>query len=158
MEANTNEIDPKSYIFGSIFGLSNKLELLCNKIDPYMTIKQWFLICMIQNCGHPEPTISEVAHASGVSRQNVKKMALILEKQGFVKLNRDAADARILRLSLTPKCPAYFENRAQMEKQFMENLYRGLDDTSISSLHQGLMKLTENVFTMEDAYGKEEQD
>ena len=148
------EIDQKTYIFGAIFILANRLQKLGDKLDENVTVKQWSLMAIISKCEHTAPTLSEVAEMIGSSRQNVKKMALILENQGFVTLNKDTIDARIIRLSLTPKCMKYFQTRAHKEQEFIENLYQGFDNDLINGLYMGVTKLAENIVKMENENGK----
>lgn len=75
-----NDIEKKAYIFGGILTLANRLQALGDKLDENVTLKQWLLIAVILKSGRSSPTISEVAKLVGNSRQNVKKMAGLLEK------------------------------------------------------------------------------
>lgn len=152
-----NEIEKKAYIFGGMLTLANRLQVLGDKLDENVTLKQWLLIAIISKHGRPSPTISEVAEMIGNSRQNVKKMALILEKRGFVSLIKDDQDARIYRIHLTPKCIAYFESRGDKEAQFMEALFDEFDENLTSGLYEGVMKLAYNITRMENTHDEEER-
>ena len=151
-------IDEKSFIFGSIFTLANRLQILGDKFDKNITIKQWLLLAGISTYTEYAPTLSEVAILIGNSRQNVKKMALILEREGFLSLVKDSHDARILRLSLTKKCTDYFDNREHKEQVFLDTLFRGLDPVLMNGLYEGIIKLTNNIEEMENQYAKEEKE
>ena len=65
-----NELKKKAYIFGTIFTLSNKLQVLGDEFDENITTKQWLFIVGVSKFQDP-PTISEVANFIGYSRQNV---------------------------------------------------------------------------------------
>ncbi len=91
----------EAYIYGGIFALSNKLQLLGDKFDSNISTKQWFLIAIIASFKYEAPTISMTAERMGTSRQNVKKMASILERRGFLVIVKDKEDGRIQRLELT---------------------------------------------------------
>lgn len=143
------EMDPKEYIFGGIFALSNRLQLLGDRLNEPVTIKQWLLLAVLSKWEHSAPALSEVAETMGVSRQSVKKMALLLEKQGFVTLKKDEADARIVRISLTPQCSEYYRSRSDAGDRFFAALYWGFTDEQIEGLYEGLIKLTENIAAME---------
>ncbi|RCX18662.1 DNA-binding MarR family transcriptional regulator [Fontibacillus phaseoli] len=147
----------QAYIFGGILTLANRMQLLGDKLDEKMTMKQWLLIAVIMKCENPSPTISEVAEMTGNSRQNVKKMALILEKQGFLELAKDPRDARIVRLRLTPKCLSYFENRKDQEERFMASLFEAFDEEVTNGIYHGLNRLVENIARMENDHGEEER-
>lgn len=59
-----NDLEQKAYIFGTIFTLSNKLQVLGDEFDKNITIKQWLFILGISQFNEP-PTISEVANFIG---------------------------------------------------------------------------------------------
>ncbi|UNK21164.1 MarR family transcriptional regulator [Paenibacillus sp. N3/727] len=150
-------MEKKAYIFGGILTLANRLQVLGDKLDENVTLKQWLLIAVISKFGRSSPTISEVAEMIGNSRQNVKKMALILERQGFVSLMKDDHDARIFRIHLTPKCIAYFQSRGEKEAQFMDALFDAFDENLTDGLYEGVRKLADNVIRMENAHDEEER-
>jgi len=153
-----DNLTEKAYVFGSIFTLSNKLQILGDKFDENLTIKQWLLLAGIDNSGSNSPTISEVATIIGSSRQNAKKMVSILEKQQFLIVRKDDEDARILRIILTEKCKDYFKEREKRELEFLERLYNGFDSTLINNLCKGISKLEKNIMEMEKNYDKSEKE
>lgn len=153
-----DNIKEKAYIFGSIFTTANRLQILGDKFDEHLTTKQWLLIASIKQKGNATPTISEVSHQIGNSRQNVKKMASILEKAGFLSLEKDKNDARILRIRLTEKCINHFIQREQRELDFIEQLFTGFDTHVVTGLCEGLSKLADNIIEMETQYVKEEKE
>lgn len=93
----------------------------------------------------------------GNSRQNVKKMALILEKQGFVSLTKDVHDARVVRIHLTPKCTTYFQERGDKEEQFMDALFDAFDEEVTNGLYKGLIQLADNIAKMEEGHDNTER-
>ncbi|MGV8084024.1 MAG: MarR family winged helix-turn-helix transcriptional regulator [Coriobacteriia bacterium] len=138
----------KVYVFGTIFTLSNKLQLLGDRLDPKLTVKQWLFLAGIMKCDHEAPTLSEIAARIGSSRQNVKKMALILEKQGFVNMKKDSLDARMLRVELTDTCRAHLKRREKMETRFIEDLFSGFAPNELSALSNLIKKLEKNANAM----------
>ncbi len=153
-----DNIKEKAYIFGSIFTIANRLQILGDKFDENLTTKQWLLIASITRMDNATPTISEVSHQIGNSRQNVKKMASILEKEGFLSLEKDINDARILRIRLTEKCLNHFRQREQRELDFIEKLFTEFDANKVTGLYQGLSKLSDNMIEMENLYVKGEKE
>lgn len=150
--------EQQAYILGAILTLANRLQVLGDKLDDQVTMKQWLLIAIILKSGSPAPTLSDVAEMIGSSRQNVKKMALILEKQGFVTLTKDSSDARMVRLQLTEKCMVYFAERSAREDQFMDALFHSFDTESTRGLYSGLTLLTDNITRMETDASDEEKE
>ncbi|NLT58976.1 MAG: MarR family transcriptional regulator [Clostridiales bacterium] len=114
-------------------------------MDPQLSVKQWLFLAGVLRCADGAPTLSEVAAQIGSSRQNVKKTALILERQGFVSLERDAADARLLRIRLTGACFAHLRRREAMERRFIEELFSGIGEREIASLCNTLRQLERNI-------------
>jgi len=139
-----NELEQKAYIFGTIFTLSNQLQVLGDEFDKNITIKQWLFILGVSQFNEP-PTISEVANFIGYSRQNAKRIAAALQQRGFVEIVKDSNDARALRIGLTPKCREYFEKRDKREIEFLEKIFTGFDAELTHSLYKGLIRLELNI-------------
>jgi DNA-binding MarR family transcriptional regulator len=150
-------MEEKAYIFGAIFTLSNKLQFLGDKIDAKLTVKQWLFLAGVLKCDSDAPTLSEIAARIGSSRQNVKKMALILEKQGFVLMEKDDRDARALRIRLTDACKAHLKQRERAESRFIEALFCNYEAKELSLLSEGLKKLEKNVKEMGLKYDEEKE-
>jgi len=153
-----DNINEKAYIFGTIFTMANRLQILGDKFDEHLTMKQWLLLASISKIGSDAPTISEVAIQIGSSRQNVKKMASILEREGFLILQKDSKDARVVRVRITKKCVDYFAQREKRELKFLEELYDGFDTKLVTGLFHGLSKMAVNIIEMENQYATEEKE
>jgi DNA-binding MarR family transcriptional regulator len=139
----------EAYIYGGVFALSNKLQLIGDKFDSNISTKQWFLIAIIASFQEEVPTISMTAERVGSSRQNVKKMASILEKKGFLRIVNDKEDGRIQRLELTKYCIDYFEQRREGEQKYMENLFANFDEEMLFGFFRGMKQLEQNITRME---------
>lgn len=152
-----NDMENKAYVFSRIFMLANRLQALGDRMDATITVKQWLLIAIILRSGG-SPTLGEIAERSGNSRQNTKKMAVILQKQGFLELKPDLQDRRILRVAVTDRCQDYFRSREDRELQFMEQLFSGIDPEMLDAVREGISRLMANVAIMEQADLKEKPD
>ncbi|MEN6463116.1 MAG: MarR family transcriptional regulator [Syntrophomonas sp.] len=142
-----DELEQKAYIFGSIFALANKLQVLGDAFDQNITIKQWLFIVSVSKFDEP-PTLSEVANFIGYSRQNAKRIAVALNERGYITIIKDQDDARALRISLTQKCTDYFAQRSQKELEFLDNLFNGFDADLTNDVFKGLTRLAENIEMM----------
>jgi len=72
-------------IFSSIFILQNRMQTAGEKLQTEISLKQLLLLVMTTCC--PEPrTWTNIRNLMGCSRQNIKKLALTIEKKGFVRL------------------------------------------------------------------------
>ena len=142
-----NELEQKAYIFGTIFTLSNRLQVLGDEFDKNITTKQWLFILGVSRFEEP-PTISEVANFIGYSRQNAKRIATALHDVGYVIITRDKNDARALRVELTSKCIEYFKKRDKQEIEFLEKIFTGFDAELTHSVYKGLIRLEQNIKAM----------
>lgn len=144
-------IDKKKYIFGSLFLLANKLQVLGDKYlgRDGITTKQWFLTVMISQFSDDPPTLSEVAELMGSSRQNVKQLALKLEEKGFLTIRKDEKDARAIRLKLTEKCQAFWEKRERQDDRYIEDLFIGFSEEESDIIYKGFGKLFEKIEKLE---------
>ena len=145
MKITDMDIPKQAFIYGAIHMLSNRLQTVGDRIDPTISSKQWFLLAVVSKFKEAPPNVSDVAEVLGTSRQNVKKMANILETQGFLKLEKDKNDLRSVQLFLTEKCGNYFKSREQQETEYIERIFSGIDNETLDSLCIGLEKLAENI-------------
>lgn len=146
-----DDIDKQKYIFGSIFLLANRLQVIG---DQYLgrdeiTTKQWFLNVMISQFGDNPPTLSEVAELMGSSRQNVKQLALKLEEKGFLNIQKDNQDARALRLKLTDKSREFWDKRQEQDDEYIEGLFKDLSPEEIDVLCRCFGKLFDKIEKIE---------
>lgn len=141
------ELEQKAYIFGTIFTLSNRLQVLGDEFDKNITTKQWLFMVGVSTFKEP-PTISEVANFIGYSRQNAKRIASALHETGYVTISKDRNDARALRIKLNSKCAEYFKKRNKREIEFLEKLFTGFDAELTDGVYRGLIKLEQNIKTL----------
>lgn len=142
------ELEQKGFIYATIFTLSNKLQVLGDEFDPNISTKQWLFILGVSTFKEP-PMVSELANFIGYSRQNAKRIADILQTNGYITISKDKNDARALRIRLTPKSKEYFKRRDKREIEFLEKLFTGFDRELIQNMYNGLIRLwlnTKEVF------------
>ncbi len=143
----------QKYIFGEMFLISNKLQTIGDEFIGEITTKQWFLIVVIgEFFKDNDPSLSEVAQKMGTSRQNVKQLALKLEKKGFIDINRDKSDSRILRLRITDSCKQFWVDRYSKDEEFIQFIFNGMEVEELFQLLTSLNKFYENIlsFKIED--------
>ena len=145
MEKN---IRPESFeIFGKIFFLSNRLEYLGdNELrKDGLTTKQWQLIAVTGKYFTYPPSVSEVAEVLCTTHQNVKQLALKLQEKGFISVEKDQKDRRVIRLRLTEKNREYWESNSEESISFISSLFSTLTDKELKDLYNLLNKLEENI-------------
>lgn len=147
-----NLIDKQKYIFGSIFLLANKLQVLGDQhiSERGYTIRQWLLTIAIAQFDNEPPTLSEVAKLLSNSHQNVKQLALKLEKKGFLSIEKDSQDKRIIRLRLTKECLDYWSEREEKDNEFIRDLFKELSEEEIDVICNVFHKLTNRLLKMSE--------
>lgn len=139
-EYSKSEDKRRMAIFASIFIQQNKLQTACDKLDAEITMKQWLLLAMAGTSKEPK-TLTQLGELMGCSRQNVKKLALSLEKKGFLKVEQNPADSRAVCLLLDEKMKAYTGRVGVQQMKVLELLFADFSDEELCQLYDGVMKL-----------------
>jgi len=144
---SSDDIEKMKYIFGSIFLLAQRWQYLGDRFlaDEKVTTKQWLLLAVISSLFDAPPTLSQAAEAMGTSRQNVKQIALKLERRGFIKIKIDAKDSRILRLHITAKNQTFWKKRADKDIAHILDLFESLSSTELKTFHKIMQKLDKHT-------------
>jgi len=139
------DITPQEYIYMAIHMLANRLQILGDRFDPTISSKQWHVLAVISKFEKRQPNIGDVASVLGTSRQNIKKIADILQNRGFIRMEKDKNDMRNILLYLTEQCDEYYKGREQLEQEYLESVFSGLEEEALRNLMHGMSKLLGNV-------------
>ena len=138
-------------IFSSIFILQNRMQTAGEKIQTNISMKQWLLLVMVESC--PEtPTLTNLGNLMGCSRQNVKKLASALEKQGFVIFSQGESNS--LCVKITDKAIAYEKEMEERNSQTLQLLFADFNDEEIKEFYRLYSKLYTGIERVEN-YAKE---
>ena len=118
-------------IFSSIFVLQNRMQTAGEKLQTKISMKQWLLLAMTACC--PEPrTLTNIGNLMGCSRQNVKKLALALEKKGFVHLQLSSNNSVLV--ELTEDVQRYAEEIGERKMKALSLLFSDFSEEEIGQL------------------------
>ncbi|MCD1295538.1 MarR family transcriptional regulator [Methanocella sp. CWC-04] len=106
-----------------------------------ITTKQWLMLIIIGAGFRHAPSIQEVADAMSTTHQNVKQIAASMERRGFMTLERDEKNKRIIRLKVTDQCHDLFKRREDNDIKAMLNLFENLTDEEMRSLFEIIARL-----------------
>jgi DNA-binding MarR family transcriptional regulator len=135
--------EPRVDSFPLLLFLSHRLEYIADselKKDD-LTTKQYLTVAVIENLYDHSPSISELAQSLSTTHQNIKQIALQLQKKGFIKIERDESDKRTWRLKVTEKNKAYWNSRAKEHEAIVRSFFASLSDSEIQTFSTLLLKL-----------------
>ena len=160
MQRSLAQMEYRTFVFGSLFVTANLLETLLDRaFAGYgITSKQWLLLITIQSLFQEAPTVSQVAAAMGSSHQNVKQVALNLERRGFLRLEKSEQDARVTRLVVTDACRAFAEETQQAGEAFMKEAFSGVSVEDAHGARNALFSLWQNALNMKQQEDKTRKD
>ena len=125
-------------ICSSIFVLQNRMQTADEKLQTEISRKQWLLLAMTECC--PEPrTLTNIGNLMGCSRQNVKKLALALEKKGFVHLLLSSNNSVLV--EPTEKVQRYAEEIGERHMKALSLLFSDFSEEEIGQLFSLYSKL-----------------
>lgn len=128
---NCDTLHRMQAIFSSIFVLQNRMQTAGEKLQTKISMKQWLLLAMTACC--PEPrTLTNIGNLMGCSRQNVKKLALALEKKGFVHLQLSSNNSVLVELTEDVQC--YTEEIGERQMKALSLLFADFSEEEIGQL------------------------
>lgn len=143
-------------LFCNLFIQQNRMQTACEKVQTDISMKQWLLLAMLEECPSPK-TLTNVGKLMGCSRQNVKKLALALEKKGYLTLSFGSGNS--LLLNPTEKVAAYSQEMDERRGNVLRLLFSEFTQEEIAqfyTLHRKLYTGIERVEAYADSLSKGE--
>ena len=86
-------------------------------------------------------TFTQLGDILGCSRQNVKKLADVLEKKGFITIQQSPADARAMYICPAKRAEEYFQKEFSAHQKELKYLFEVYTEEELEQLFQLLMRL-----------------
>lgn len=137
--SDTTEKQRKA-IFSTLFIATNRLQTLFDKRIPQVSLKQFMLLTIVRQ-SKEQLTFTQLGEILGCSRQNIKKLAEILEKKGFIMIRQSPNDPRAMCIFPTEKVDYYFENDFSQYQEELKYLFEVYTDKEVETLFVLLSKL-----------------
>jgi DNA-binding MarR family transcriptional regulator len=137
--------DNKYMVYGMLFAVSNRIQTFGDEQFKDITMKQHFMMIVLELYGDQAPTLTELAEAVGCSYQNIKRMAENLEKKDYVSIVKDDKDRRKRHIIRTDKFHQLGEDSRNLTQAFMEGLYSGIKEEELSNVVSVLTKMEDNI-------------
>jgi DNA-binding MarR family transcriptional regulator len=133
--------------FGGLFFVANALETTADRhLAPWgMTIKQWQLSLVLEKYGDRGQSLGRLAGEIGTSRQNVKQLALQLERKGLCSLARDAADSRVIRIRALPEARDFWNGMEARNLAFLRQVFEGVGDEDLRVFGRVLRQVYDGI-------------
>ena len=138
-------IDNRYMLYGMLFALSNRIQTYGDSQIKDITLKQHFVLVVLNLFGTEAPTLKELADGIGCSYQNLKRMLVILEKKGYVTVLQDPDDKRKMRIVDTGKVKKMDSMNDQKSEQFMADVFCDIVEEDLKKAVEVLAKIDENV-------------
>lgn len=139
-------------IFNSLFIITNKLQTIFDNHIPELSLKQFLLLSTVRQSEDPL-TFTQLGNLLGCSRQNIKKIADVLMKKGFVTIQKSPADPRAMCICPTEKADAYFQtdfSKYQGELKYLFDVYTDDEVNTLFTLLSMLFKGIEHLETRQE--------
>jgi DNA-binding MarR family transcriptional regulator len=136
-------LDMEKYILVVLFLIQQRWTYTINNEfkQDNITTKQWLMLIVLSTAFEKPPSMQEVADAMSITHQNVKQLAVRLESQGFIKIERDKNNKRILRLMPTEMANEYWAKREEDHARSIKGYFKDLNEEEVVSLFHIMGKL-----------------
>lgn len=145
--SNTTENQSKA-IFSTLFIAGNKLQTLFDNRIPELSLKQFMLLTIVRQ-SKEALTFTQLGNLLGCSRQNIKKLADVLVKKGFVTVQQSPQDTRAMCICPTEKVELFFQNDFSEYQEELNYLFEVYTEKEIETLFLLLSKLYSGIENLE---------
>lgn len=145
--SDTTENQEKA-IFSTLFIATNRLQTLFDSHIPELSLKQFMLLSIVRQAAEPL-TFTRSGDLLGCSRQNIKKLADVLVKKGFVTIRPNPLDTRAMCLCATQKAEDYFQRKFAPFQKELRYLFEEYTARETETLFILLSKLYTGIDALE---------
>ena len=135
-------------IFSTIFIAGNKLQTLFDSHIPEVSLKQFMLLSIVRQ-SKEQLTFTQLGNLLGCSRQNIKKLADVLMKKGFITIQQSPHDTRAMCICPTEKVNDFFSNDFFDYQEKLKYLFEVYTDKEIETLFILLSRLYAGIENLE---------
>lgn len=146
----------KNLLFAGVFIQENRLHAVYDRYNE-MSCKQWLLMAVCNAFPEP-PDLSSLAESMGCSRQNVKKLALALEKDGYVTLEKSQKDGRSLLVKKTEKGLAFSKHNTELGEGVHAAVFQEFSEEEIAEYYRLSVKLMHGIDYLEEFFKEREKE
>ena len=145
--SNSTE-DQRKAIFSTLFIAGNKLQTLFDNHIPEVSLKQFMLLSIVKQ-SKEQLTFTQLGNLLGCSRQNIKKLADVLMKKGFITIQQSPHDTRAMCICPTEKVNDFYTNDFSKYQEELKYLFEVYTDQEIETLFTLLSRLYAGIENLE---------
>lgn len=143
-------------IFSTLFIAGNKLQTLFDNHIPKVSLKQFMLLSIVRQ-SKEQLTFTQLGNILGCSRQNIKKLADVLMKKGFITIQQSPHDIRAMCICPTEKVNNFYTNDFYEYQEKLKYLFEVYTDKEIETLFILLSKLYAGIENLEKRAANEKK-
>lgn len=147
-----NSYDKKREAFAIIFQLGNKLQTFLDRHlkQDKITTKQFLMMIVLGSFENGIANFKELSDRFGTSYQNVKQIALKLEKNEFVTISSSKTDLRAKEVKMNEKANQYWEKRNKLDDKRIDEMFENISEENLSCFKETLETILQNLKKMEN--------
>lgn len=145
---STTTENQRKAVFSTLFIAGNKLQTLFDKHIPNISLKQFMLLSIVRQ-SQEQLTLTQLGNLLGCSRQNVRKLADVLLKKGFITICPSPCDTRAMCICPTEKADDFFQNDFSKYEGNLKHLFEVYTDEEMETLFILLSKLYAGIENLE---------
>lgn len=153
--SNSTENQRKA-IFSTLFIAGNKLQTLFDNRIPDVSLKQFMLLSIVRQ-SEEQLTFTQLGNLLGCSRQNIKKLADVLMKKGFIIIQKSLHDTRAMCICPTEKVNDFYTNDFFEYQEQLKYLFEVYTDKEIETLFTLLTRLYAGIENLEKRAANEKK-
>jgi DNA-binding MarR family transcriptional regulator len=146
----------KKLLFVSVFIESNRLQSALDRNADEISSKQWLLLAMAATFNEP-PSLSELGEVMGCSRQNVKKIAAILKKKGYITLEKEIKDNRAVCIVMTEKYHNYSKQMDVIKDDVFRVVFGSFSDEELNQFLGSVQKLEQGIEALDEYFSRKKK-
>lgn len=127
--------------YGTMFSLTNKLQICGDNYLNGLTVRQYMTIVAILHLPEDETTINNIARKLGTSKQNANRMVGSIEKLGYLVSSPSEKDKRATNVRLTEVGRRKVVEGAEKVIDFMADAFREFSTSELETFWELLKKL-----------------
>lgn len=145
--SDTTENQGKA-IFSTLFIAGNKLQTIFDNRIPEISLKQFMLLSIVRQ-SKEQLTFTQLGNLLGCSRQNVKKIADVLAKKGFITIQQSPHDTRAMCICPTEKVNHWFQRDFSKYQEELKYLFEVYTEEEMETLFILLSRLYAGIENLE---------